>query len=61
MYEYLFVISLSTNGKQFEQQLIDLTKKRYDERINLLEQNKKIYDYETTFLRIMSGTKKASE
>lgn len=61
MYEYLFVISLSTNGEQFEQQLLDLNKRRYDERIKLFDQNKKIYDYETTFLRVMSGTKKASK
>ena len=29
--------------------------------VERFEQNKKIYDYETTFLRVMSGTKKASK
>ena len=44
-----------------EQKLIVEEIEKIFAQIDLLEQNKKIYDYETTFLRIMSGTKKASE
>lgn len=60
LYEYMFIISLSKNGEQFKDELINLTNKRYDKRVKLLNNNTKVYDYESTAIRIISATKKAT-
>ena len=54
----LFNLSRSKNAKTLKAPLISLLEQQYEKRLNLLKENKKIFDFETTQIAIISAIKK---
>ena len=54
----LFNLSRSKNAKTLKALLISLLEQQYEKRLNLLKENKKIFDFETTQIAIISAIKK---
>ena len=57
IYNAKFNLSLSTNGQQYETQLIQEIKNKYAERKKLYIENSPVYDYESTALNIFYAYK----
>lgn len=56
-YEYMFKLKNTTNGDKFKQQLFDLLEQKYQKRFELLKNNQKVFDYESTAIMVYTATK----
>ena len=57
LYEMLFKLKNTTNGKQYQTQLLQLLDAKYKMRLELLEANQKVFDYESTAIMVYTATK----
>lgn len=57
LFNALFNLKLAKNGKEVEQELIELLKNQYEKRLEEYNQNKKLFDYQSTSVITISATK----
>ena len=57
LYNALFALQRAKNGEELREELLNLLKNQYEKRVELLENNEKIYDFQSSNMIILSAVK----